>query len=278
MSSQDEVNAKLQELAIYRGNLAHLLRQAAQYGGELYAPLSNRNNIQDSRENIHHLKEILRDWNVEADDHPDDREPTPIKALSEALYGSANQAYTASGFGLSFLISGALLMVTAFLWPTKRMISYTMMFIGSALIFFTCIIFYLRNVKPLLNIRNNIQQNKELIDTVQKSALEMTELASNLQSLAFKHADQAANFIKIVRPQIRILPVVGKLADSDIFNKTDILSSSIVNYTIRAKQIISDIEQALITSNPENLKKYLLELKILRTDMQNFLRKGELSS
>jgi hypothetical protein len=36
----------------------------------------------------------------------------------------------------------------------------------------------------------SIRKNAELIDTIQQTALEMTELADSLQALVFKHASQ----------------------------------------------------------------------------------------
>jgi hypothetical protein len=76
MLSADDINAKLEQLSIYRRNLRHLLRQAAQHGGEDSAPVNIVNEIYGARDNIRQIKALLRAENVFVDDHPDDFEPT----------------------------------------------------------------------------------------------------------------------------------------------------------------------------------------------------------
>ena len=47
--------------------------------------------------------------------------------------------------------------------------------------------------------------------------------------------------------------------------------------TVRAKEGIADIESALVQSNPQGLKKYLAELKVIRGDLEELLREGKAS-
>ncbi len=56
----------------YRRTLAHLLRQAAQYGGVLYAPPQVAPGIDEARSNIRRIKATLRDNDVRVSDSPDD--------------------------------------------------------------------------------------------------------------------------------------------------------------------------------------------------------------
>jgi hypothetical protein len=72
MPSQEEIEQQHQLLATHRRTLAHLLKQAAQYGGEIFAPPHTANGISEARENIRHVKEILRNWGVAVIDHPDE--------------------------------------------------------------------------------------------------------------------------------------------------------------------------------------------------------------
>ncbi|HEX5962352.1 MAG TPA: hypothetical protein VFY42_01405 [Gemmatimonadales bacterium] len=56
----------------------------------------------------------------------------------------------------------------------------------------------------------------------------MTELASVIQALAFKHATLVAETIKVLRPQLQKMPVLSALADFDSLARADRLSEAIV--------------------------------------------------
>jgi hypothetical protein len=76
MASTEETDQQLDLLATYRRTLAHLLQQAAAYGGETYVPPGVANNIYEVREAIVRIKTVLRGWGVEVVEHPDDRDQT----------------------------------------------------------------------------------------------------------------------------------------------------------------------------------------------------------
>jgi hypothetical protein len=78
MPSQEDIKHQQDLLAIYRRNLAHLLKQAAHFGGEDNVPINVFNSIQEARSNIKRVKGILRGWGVYEGDRPDDGDkPTP---------------------------------------------------------------------------------------------------------------------------------------------------------------------------------------------------------
>ncbi|HJZ45761.1 MAG TPA: PQQ-binding-like beta-propeller repeat protein, partial [Roseiflexaceae bacterium] len=63
-------------LATYRRTLDHLVRQAAQYGGEAFVPANVANSLFEARENIQRIKQALRGWGVAVADQPDDGSET----------------------------------------------------------------------------------------------------------------------------------------------------------------------------------------------------------
>jgi hypothetical protein len=75
MTSQADIEHQQTLLRTYRRNLAHLVRQAASYGGEDAAPIHIANNLDDARANIARIKGILRGWGVKVEDGPDDEAP-----------------------------------------------------------------------------------------------------------------------------------------------------------------------------------------------------------
>jgi hypothetical protein len=197
-----------------------------------------------------------------------------LKPLSDALFDPVSRAYKAGGLALAFLTLGAFLMLVAFLRSTKDTASYVILCTGFILVISTCLLFFLKDIRPLFNAQKSIDQNRELIDAIQRTALEVTELASVLQALAFKHASELAAGLHVLRPQIRALPVIGKLADSDLIVRTDSLSSAIVEYTSKTKQVIEEVKTALVSSDPQGLQKYLEDLREIRGEVEQTLRAG----
>ena len=199
---------------------------------------------------------------------------TPEKSLSDAIFDPVSKAYKVGGFGLAFLALGAFLMLFAAFLPTAGALRYVVVATGFVLIALTCVLFFIQDVRPLLSARRSIDQNRELIDAVQLAALQATEIASDLQSLAFKHASTVATTMQVLRPQLRQVPIIGRLADSEIVTKTDALSAAIVDYTGHAKQTISDLKEALVRSDPAALKKYVTDLAAVRTHVEHLLKTG----
>jgi hypothetical protein len=108
---------------------------------------------------------------------------TPRVKLSDAIGAPIVSAYKAGGLGLAFLTLGASLLLAAFRWNDKGVFTYFILGVGTLLIFSTLTLFYFKDLKKLMNAHKGIQQNAELIDTIQQTALEMTELAAARSSI-----------------------------------------------------------------------------------------------
>jgi hypothetical protein len=89
--SAEEHKRQHTRLATYRSNLAHLLQQAATYGGEGATPLDVSNAITAQRVAIAQLKATLRAAGAAVDDQADDGDtpPTLEAALTRASDTSA---------------------------------------------------------------------------------------------------------------------------------------------------------------------------------------------
>jgi hypothetical protein len=196
----------------------------------------------------------------------------PLKPLSDAIFGPVTRAYKAGGLGLAFLGLGAFLMLVAFLLPDRGLLGYVIVGVGFMLVALTCLLFLFKDVLPLFRLRRSINENRELIDAVQAMALQVTEVASDLQSLAFKHASVVAAVMQEARPLLRRVPVVGRFADSETVVRVDSLSSAIVDYTTRAKGIIGDVEDALVKSDASRLRQYIMDLREVRSELTRLLR------
>ena len=117
-----------------------------------------------------------------------------VKRLSDALASPILKAYKAGGFGLVLVFVGTLLLLAAMFFG-EGLPRYIAATIGTLMILLVLLLFYLQDIRKLQQASDSIKSNAELVDTIQQTAIELTDLASHLQSLAFKHADDVASLI-----------------------------------------------------------------------------------
>jgi len=196
---------------------------------------------------------------------------SPSVKASDAMGAPLIRAYKAGGFGLAFLALGASLLLAAFRWNDRGVFTYFILGIGTLLIFSTLTLFYFKDLKKLMNAHERIQQNAELIDTIQQTALEMTELADSLQALVFKHAAQVKQTIEALTPYVKGLPLVGPILETQGESLAKTLDPNIVKTTETIKYVIRDLKTALIKSDPSNLNKYLEQLRKYRIEVRDLL-------
>jgi hypothetical protein len=150
-------------------------------------------------------------------------------------------------------------------------IRYIVLLIGALLTFFVLAYVYFREFPRVRRARASVAANKEMIDAIQQSAIELTGIASDLQALAFKNANQIAEVITVARPLIRKIPLLGQAADSEAIAQAEGLSRLIVTSTQNARQVIADLQQALIEANPKYLKAHLEDLRRYRGEVSKML-------
>jgi len=196
---------------------------------------------------------------------------TDFKRFSDAISDPLIKAHRAGGFGLTVLTLGAILMLTAFFWNQPGPIRYIVVMVGAILTFFTLAYVYFKEFPRVRRVRASVAANKEMIDAIQQAAIDLTELASDLQALAFKNANQIVEVLTVARPLIRKLPLIGQAVDSEALVRTEGLSRLIVTTTQNARKIIVDLKQALVEANPKYLKAHLEDLRSYRGEVNRML-------
>jgi hypothetical protein len=196
---------------------------------------------------------------------------TGFKHVSDGVSAPLLKAYGAGGFGLAFLTLGAILMLTAFFLNQPGPVRYTVLAVGALLTFFTLIYVYVKELSPLKRAQAAVIENKDMIDAIQKAAIELTYLASDFQSLAFKNASQIAQVLTEARPLLRNIPLIGQVADSKLVVQADDLSKLIVSSSKSTREVISNLQKALIEANPSYINAHLDDLKNYRSEIDEML-------
>jgi hypothetical protein len=203
--------------------------------------------------------------------------PDQVKLLSDAIIEPITKAYRVGGFGLAFLLLGAIMILLGALISLGDFV-YPLAFAGLLLIIIPCYFFYAREIRPVSAAKKLTAQNREMIDTVQATAIEITNLTLVLQALAFKHAGQIVEALEVARPQIRAIPVIGGAVDSRLLGKTDELARTIVSTTGTIQGVVENIQEALVNSDAKRLRKYLEEVRQMEAQVKSVLASPALSS
>lgn len=199
---------------------------------------------------------------------------TITRSFSSAISDPLRKAYQAGGYGLTILTLGAILMLTAFFWQQQGPVRYVVLAVGTILTFFTLAYVALKEFPRLKRAQESLAANKEMIDAVQLSAVELTELVSDLQALAFKNANQIAEILDLARPLMRKIPVIGEYADSEAIVKAEGFSKWIVSSTQNARKVVVDLQKSLLEADPTYLKAHLEDLSRYRGEVQRMLAGG----
>jgi hypothetical protein len=83
----DTITTQLDLLATHRRTLTHLLTQAAQYGGAVFAPPQTTNGITEARAEIGRIKQVLRTGGVVVEHEPNDIAPSRAEPVQSQLGG-----------------------------------------------------------------------------------------------------------------------------------------------------------------------------------------------
>jgi len=105
-----------------------------------------------------------------------------------------------------------------------------------------------------------IEQHKEMIDSIQEVALELTSSIGSLHTLTVKYARVANNILDIILPIIKNLPLIPANAKQMLVNLESITQKIIDNETSTAKTI-TDVRSGLQTGDANKLKAHAGQLQ-----------------
>lgn len=195
----------------------------------------------------------------------------PMRPLSASILDPITKAYRVGGLALSMLVLGALLMLMATV-VQPQWLTIVLVATGFLLVVVVCCLFFVKELRPLARAQRVTRQKREIIDSIQALSVELTDLALELQALTFKNSQQINAALTMIIPVVRKVPKIGpKVADSQVVQDSNNLSRQIVDLTQGWKEVVSDLRDALIMSDPAKLRKYIKELARLRVDVRNLL-------
>ncbi|MEY2817451.1 MAG: hypothetical protein ACKOBL_15165 [Chloroflexota bacterium] len=112
----------------------------------------------------------------------------------------------------------------------------------------------------ITDIAKIIEQHKEMIDSIQEVAIELTSSIGSLHALTVKYARTANQILDVLLPILKNLPIIPKNVMQLLVNLESLTQKIIDNEKVTAKTII-DVNSGLKTGDANKLKAHAGQLK-----------------
>jgi hypothetical protein len=112
----------------------------------------------------------------------------------------------------------------------------------------------------LNNIAEMVQEHQGMIDSIQDVALELTEAIGSLHVLTVKYAGTANQFLDLILPVVKNLPIVPQKA-RDLLVNLERWTQQIIDSNAKTASAISDVKMGLKTGDVSKLKGHAVELQ-----------------
>lgn len=105
----------------------------------------------------------------------------------------------------------------------------------------------------LNDIGQMIQDHKNMIDTIQEIALELTNSIGSLHTLTVKYAGIANNILDGLLPIVRNLPIIPKNITQLLVN-LEAMTQKIIDNQVATTKTITDVQAGLKTGDVNKIK------------------------
>jgi hypothetical protein len=122
------------------------------------------------------------------------------------------------------------------------------------------------------DITKIIEQNKEMIDSIQEIAIELTSSIGSLHALTVKYARIANQILDVLLPILKNLPIIPKNVMDMLISLESITQKIIDNEAATSKTII-DVRSGLNTGDVNMIRGHADQLKIVTRTLTDMLPK-----
>ena len=124
----------------------------------------------------------------------------------------------------------------------------------------------------LNDINRMINENKEMIDSIQEVALGLTDAMGTLHTLTVKYAGIANAILDALLPIVKNLPIIPKKV-TDLLVNLEAITQKIIDNSQKTSKTITDVNSGLKTGDVSKLKGHTTELKSLTNTLNTILPK-----
>ena len=117
-----------------------------------------------------------------------------------------------------------------------------------------------------------INENKEMINSVQEVALGLTDAMGTLHTLTVKYAGIANAILDTLLPIVKNLPIIPKKVTALLVN-LEAITQKIIDDSQKTSKTITDVNSGLKTGDVSKLKGHAAELKSVTNKLTAILPK-----
>lgn len=125
----------------------------------------------------------------------------------------------------------------------------------------------------ITDIAKIIEQHKEMIDSIQEVAIELTGSIGSLHTLTVKYARTANQILDVLLPILKNLPLIPKNVMQMLVNLESLTQKIIDNETATTKTI-NDVNSGLKTGDANKLKAHAGQLQAVTRTITSIIPKG----
>jgi hypothetical protein len=126
--------------------------------------------------------------------------------------------------------------------------------------------------KSITDITRIIEQHKEMIDSIQEIALELTTSIGALHTLTVKYAKTANGILDVLLPVLKNLPIIPKNVMQMIVN-LEFTTQKIIDSEVSTSRTIKDVQIGLRTGDVNKIKGHASQLQAVTKTITAMLPK-----
>lgn len=125
----------------------------------------------------------------------------------------------------------------------------------------------------ITDIAKIIEQHKEMIDSIQEVAIELTSSIGSLHTLTLKYARTANQILDVLLPIVKNLPIIPNNVKQLLVNLESLTQKIIDNEKTTTKAII-DVQSGLKTGDANKLKAHAGQLQAVTKTITSIIPKA----
>jgi hypothetical protein len=122
----------------------------------------------------------------------------------------------------------------------------------------------------LTDITRMMNEHKEMIDSIQEIALELTASIGTLHALTVKYAGIANNILDALLPLIKNVPIIPKNVLALLTN-LEAITQKIIDNQASTSKTISDVQSGLKTGDVNKIRGHAAQLQALTKSLSSIL-------
>jgi len=124
----------------------------------------------------------------------------------------------------------------------------------------------------ITDITRIIDQNKEMIDSIQEIAIELTSSIGSLHMLTVKYARTANQILDVLLPILKNLPLIPKSV-MDLLVNLESITQKIIDNEIVTSKTITDVRSGLNTGDVNKIRGHADQLKTVTKTLTDMIPK-----